>query len=198
MAKIISVIGPPAIGKTLFCNIISETKGYINIKESEQMPERIIENIKNHTNFLLTELWFHGQMVKNIFQAVELKNTNINVIMDTHWGILEVWGKVVLKDKLEEKTFLQLVDYDKIFLPKPDIIIGLTCSEEQLYGFFKKRNALYDQGNDSFKRILELKKEYENIYEKYQEIKVINTSGMDFYNECDMSKIIDIIGLLNN
>lgn len=195
---IISIIGPPAIGKTSLCKRISETFNCTMLDESiDDMTQELRQNIRDHKHFLQTELWFHDQMTRNMERANEISINGGNVIMDTHWEILYVWKNVVLESKLDIDVFEKLLNFTEKYIRKPDLVIGLTASDEHILKYSVERNADYDDSEKSRNRIIFLRDEYCKFYEN-RDITVIDTTGLDFIrNPEDWECIMSTTGLGN-
>jgi len=189
-SRTIAIIGAPATGKTLLCEELAKLTKWSLVYESAQMPEYVIQDLNSNPESLRTQIWFRNQRINGF---ANIKQTENEVtILDTFWLSCKVFANF-MPDKFEKELFLQMIDIDCMFMPWPDVIIGLTCSDEMVYRFFKNRNANYEQADFSFERVCQVKREYENLYHDYEQIHVLDREFLDFKNSDDIKQIANKI-----
>ena len=137
MGKIVSVIGPPACGKSLLCRKIAEKTGWILIKEFDSMPKEVCKELNDDPYSLKTQMWFRNRRIEAVLKAKELSKHS-NVILDTCFLTSEVHIDE-MTNEFEREIAIEMNEQDIKLLGFPDYMVGLMCSEEQLYKFFKTR-----------------------------------------------------------
>ncbi len=191
MGKIMSIMGPPACGKTLLSEKLSKKLNCELIKEFYDMPTNIVRELNENPHSLKTQIWFRNRRTEAMLRAKKLSKYR-DVILDTCFLTSEVHIRE-MKDEFERKLATEMNQQDINLLGFPDIMIGIVCSEKQLYKFFRKRNAEYEQAKESFNHHCQVRKLYLELYKKYPNIIQLNTEGMDFHDEKDVLKIISLI-----
>ena len=191
MGKIISIIGPTASGKSLLCSELQKKTGWPVVKEFENMP-KVIENEFNYDpESLRLQVWFRNQRINAILKAQELSKTS-NVLLDTCFITSDVHINK-MNEGIDKELCNEMFQQDLKAFQLPDIIIGIMCSEEQLYRFYKKRNAGYEQAEYIFDHYRDLRKLYLQLYKKYPQVIKLSTEGLDFHNNDDTEKILYVI-----
>ena len=191
MGKVISIIGPTASGKSLLCRELQKKTGWPVVKEFDEMPKEIEEEINKDPESLKLQIWFRNQRINAIQKARNLSQ-NTNVLLDTCFITSEVHISK-MKEGLEKDLVMEMFRKDLETYKLPDIIIGIMCSDDQLYKFYKKRNAGYEQADDIFEHYKELRMLYLQLYRKYPQIIKLSTEGLDFNNNEDSEKILNVI-----
>jgi len=155
------------------------------------MPKEIEEEFNIDPESLKLQVWFRNQRINAIMKARELSKTN-NVLLDTCFITSEVHINK-MKEGLEKEITKEMFEQDLKTYKLPDIILGIMCTEEQLYKFYKKRNAAYEQAEGIFEHYKELRKLYLQLYKKYPQIIKLSTEGLEFHNSEDTEKILAVI-----
>ncbi len=191
MGKVISIIGPTACGKSLLCQKLHERTNWPVIKEFEEMPPEIVDEINASQESLRIQVWFRNQRIQAAMKARELSKYG-NVILDTCFITSEVHINR-MEDGFDKDLAMEMFKNDLNALKLPDVVLGLMCSEEQMYRFYKKRNADYEQSEDIFNHYKELRKLYLKLYKKYPKIIKLSTEGLEFHNNQDVDKMLYIV-----
>jgi deoxyadenosine/deoxycytidine kinase len=191
--KTIAIIGAPSTGKTLLCTQITNLTNWRLVQESDQMPEYVIQDLNSNPESLRTQVWFRNQRLNSFANIKQIEKETI--ILDTFWLCCKVFAEFMV-DKFEKSLFLQMIDLDCTFMPWPDIIIGLTCSENLIYKYFNHRKAKYEQADFSFKRVCKINEGYKKLYHEYNRIHVLDREDLDFKNIENVKQIIEQIILL--
>lgn len=190
---IVSIIGPPASGKTLLSESMSRLYGLRLIPESGDLPARIAENLRERVRFLESQLWFHNAMVRNAFLAAELSAAGLDVLMDTCWKVFPIYTDCECHDDFERAVLAEMADLDQRLLPPVDLLVGLAPSREQLVSRAGARGAPFERGTGSRERVLQLLTCHESYYAWHPEVLVIDTRGLDFARDDDVRAVADTI-----
>lgn len=191
MGKIISIIGPTASGKSLLCQKLHEKTNWPVLKEFEEMPQEIIDDLNINQESLKIQVWFRNQRIQAAQKARELSKYG-NVILDTCFITSEIHINR-MEDGFDKDLAMEMFKNDMKMFKLPDVILGIMCSEEQMYKFYKKRKADYEQSDDIFEHYKELRKLYIKLYKKYPQIIKLSTEGLEFHNDEDVEKMLSIV-----
>ena len=191
---IISVIGAPGIGKSFLVKKLAKKLEAIPILEdSNEFPDRIIENFKNNSRLLETILWFINKRIEDIKKSIELKNNGKIIVIDTCFITSEL-HIITLAEGFEQEILLKLAQFDREFIPKPDIIVFLDASEDTIRKFTKKRGRDYDTNEAYIQRNLSIKRAHEEYYNENKDSLIyVNRDKLDFKKEEDLQKVIEKI-----
>lgn len=194
MNLIIAIIGAPGVGKTFLAQKLAEQQNAIPILEKEkEIPSIIIQNLKNNSNPVQTILWFRNKCIKDLQQALQLKQQGKHVIMDTCLVSNEL-HITTMTSGANQKILLEQAERDRQLLPHPDIIILLDASAETIRKFTLQRARDFDTNEQFLKRNLSIQKAHLQYYEKNKEkIIYINRDNLDFNNRADLLKIVNKI-----
>lgn len=196
---IISIIGPPASGKTMLCRKIAEKYGLHYLAECSALPPRIIENLNQGQRFLETQIWFHNEMVSNILKADELSKKGKDVIMDTCWKVFSLYTQCEGTDNFENELLEEMASFDDILMPNVDLLVGLSCSITQLEKNMEIRKADYEQGPNSRVRVTKLLAWHEAFYSNFEEVHIIDIEGVNLNICSEFVNIADrIFALIKN
>ena len=155
------------------------------------MPPEIVDEINASQESLRIQVWFRNQRIQAAMKARELSKYG-NVILDTCFITSEVHINR-MEDGFDKDLAMEMFKNDLNALKLPDVVLGLMCSEEQMYRFYKKRNADDEQSEDIFNHYKELRKLYLKLYKKYPKIIKLSTEGLEFHNNQDVDKMLYIV-----
>ena len=193
---IISVIGAPGVGKSFLVEKLAKKLGAISmLEEGKGIPERIIENFKNDSRQMETIIWFRNKLIEDMKKSLELKKQGNLVVMDTCLISNEL-HITTMTSGFEQEILLKQAQFDREYMPQPDVIIFLDASEETIRKFTKKRGRDYDTNKKFIQRNLSIKKAHDDYFNKNKESLIyINRDNFDFEKEEDLQKVIDKIEL---
>ena len=191
MGQVISIIGPTACGKSLLCQKLHEKTGWPVLKEFDEMPQEIVNDLNNDSESLRIQVWFRNQRIQAALKAKKLSRFG-NVILDTCFITSEVHISK-MEDGFDKELVMEMFKNDIEEFKLPDIILGIMCSEEQMYKFYKKRNADYEQSENIFEHYKDLRNLYLRLYKKYPQIIKLSTEGLEFHNDQDVEKMLSIV-----
>lgn len=191
---IIAIIGAPGVGKSF---LTTKLAGFLNaeaiLERIEEIPNRILDNLKNHTNQLETILWFRNKCIRNIEKALKLKAKNKTVIMDTCLLSNQLHVNA-LTDGFEQEILLKQAKTDEKYLPHPDIIIFLNASEVTIRKLTQTRNRDFDTNEKFLQRNLTIQKNHQEYYKlNKSSIIYINRDNLDFNKLNDKELMLEKI-----
>ena len=191
---IIAVIGAPGVGKTF---LVKKLARYLNAKtileDVEEIPNKIIENFKKDIGQMETILWFRNKCIKDIERALRLKSQRKIVVMDTYLISNEL-HITTMTSGFEQEILLEQADFDRKYIPKPDIIIFLDASEDSMRKFIIKRGRDFDTNEKFLQRNFSIRKSHGEYYNKNKDSLIyINRDKMNFEKKKDIEKIAEKI-----
>ena len=191
---IISVIGAPGVGKSFLVErLANKLNGVSILEEGRGIPDRIIENFKNESRQMETIIWFRNKLREDIKKALDLKKQGKIVIMDT-WLVSNELHITTMTSGFEQEILLNQAQFDRKFMPQPDVMIFLDASEETIRKLTEKRGRDYDTNEKFIQRNLSIKKAHENYYNQNKgSLVYINRDNLDFEKEEDLQRVIELI-----
>ena len=191
---IISIIGAPGVGKSFLVFKLAEYLKAVPILEVEkEIPDKIINNLKNNTEQIETLLWFRNKFIEDIEQAILLKQKEKVVVMDGCLITNEL-HITTMTSGFEQYILLEQARLDKKYIPNPDIVIFLDASEKTIKGLTFKRGRDFDVSESFIQRNLSIRKTHQEYYKKNKNLLIyVNRDNLDFEKEDDLLKVIDKI-----
>ena len=142
-----------------------------------------------------TIIWFRNKLIEDMKKSLELKKQGNLVVMDTCLISNEL-HITTMTSGFEQEILLKQAQFDREYMPQPDVIIFLDASEETIRKFTKKRGRDYDTNKKFIQRNLSIKKAHDDYFNKNKESLIyINRDNFDFEKEEDLQKVIDKIEL---
>lgn len=191
---VMGVIGAPGVGKSFLVKELGKHLHTETILEKvEEIPERIIENFKRDIRQMETILWFRNKCISNMERAIRLKEEGKMVVMDTCLISNEL-HITTMTSGFEREILLQQADFDRKYLPRPDVIVFLDASEEKIREFTLKRGRDFDTTERFVQRNLLIRKAHQDYYQKNKKsVLYVNRNNMDFKKIKDVKIILNQI-----
>jgi deoxyadenosine/deoxycytidine kinase len=197
--KIICVVGAPRTGKSFLVSKLAEhysAKAFFEGEDSD-FPKRIKDDISENIRPLERIIWFRNRLVKNYMQSLAIKKEGGVVISDVPYFAVDLYVDVLTEDLFERDILHTISDLDMEMLGMPDKIVYLTSSEERTKEFIELGGREFDTGENYYQnQIVPLQKawkDYLSTLENQQDILSINRHEIDFNNEKDFQKLIQMI-----
>ena len=131
--KIIAVVGAPSVGKSTFVRHLKDNYKVTAFLEGEEktFPEFVKKNILENKNRLQTTLYFHNQNLDQYNKALELKNKEQHVVLDTFWLTnLFFINDFIYSSRSEQELVRGLIRATNRALQLPDYIVYLEANDD--------------------------------------------------------------------
>jgi deoxyadenosine/deoxycytidine kinase len=148
IGKTITIIGPPAVGKTFLVDRLKNNLGINSIKEfnSGVIPENIRFNLKYRKNLFHTLLWFRNNQIGNHLEAIKRSKDKLTII-DTPFYLYRFYVDFYINDEFEKSILKEMFELDWKSLNQSDVTIYIRSSEELIKIYLKRRKGLRDWEN---------------------------------------------------
>lgn len=191
---IIAIIGSPGVGKTF---LVEKLANYLEaetiIESVNEIPERIIENLRKNIGQMETLIWFRNKCIEDIEKALELKKQGKIVVMDTYLISNEL-HITSMTSGFEQDILLDQAKFDRKYIPEPDIVVFIDASEEKIKELTYKRNRDFDTKEEFIQRNLSIQRAHKDYYNENKDSLIyINRDTLNFEKEEDIRKIVDRI-----
>ena len=197
--KIIAIVGGPRAGKSFLVDKLAKHYNGKAILEGEEhdFPDRIREDIQENIRPLERIVWFRNKLVKEYFNALELKGQGKIVVIDNFWISYQLFIDALAKD-FEGEIIHDIATIDRQTLEWPDLTILLSLSEDGIRDFIKRGGREFDNSEDFILNqalpIHKLHTEFFNREEiKNKKVLVIERDNLDFSKDDDFQFLIEKI-----
>lgn len=196
--KVIAVVGGPRSGKSFLVNLLAKHYGVTAILEGEEQdfPERIREDIQQNIRPLERIVWFRNKLVKEYFQALEMKKQEQIVVIDNFWISYQLYIDALAKD-FEGQIVHDIALIDRQTLEWPDLIVLLSLSEDGIRDFVKRGGRKFDNNEDFIRnQALPIHKLHNDFFSR-EDIKgrviLLQRDDLDFSRESDFNDLLEKI-----
>ncbi|MFZ2253364.1 MAG: hypothetical protein WAW13_04345 [Minisyncoccia bacterium] len=197
--KIIAVVGGPRSGKSFLVDKLAKHYSGTAILEGEErdFPDRIREDIQENIRPLERIVWFRNKLVKEYFNAIELKKKGDIVVIDNFWISYQLYIDTLAKD-FEGEIIHDIASIDRQTLEWPDLTILLSLSENGIRDFIKRGGREFDNSEEFIKdQALPIHKLHVDFFSrdeiKSKNVLIIERDNLDFSKEDDFKFLIEKI-----
>ncbi len=189
--KIIAVVGAPASGKSFLINEWKKKYDVVVFFEGEEkdLPKYIKSNIRLNKNGLQTILYFHNQTVRHYLKALELKDKEKSVILDTFWLSSLFYLDIMLIDRNEKKLVNNLIQLTSDIFSIPDKIVFLDVSSKTLKQRILKRGREFEK--NFLNRALKINKAHKKYFTMHKTN--LNKIDADILNPDSLAKTLRLV-----
>ncbi len=184
--RYLAVDGPIGVGKTSFARILAESlSAHLVLEKSDENPF-LADFYKNRSKYALqTQLFF---LVSRYQQQMKLVSHDLfmqRIVTDYTFDKDRLFAQINL-DENEMYLYDKIAELISRALPKPDLVIYLQASTENLLARIRKRSIPYEKNID-VGYLDELNEEYNYYFFNYDKgpLLVVKTDEIDFVENKD-------------